>query len=320
MKRLLPIECVTLLYTLFTAVLIVLNYSEMPEGDHLLLQRVEIVGVMGLLFFLNQRYPRPFTRLLRTLFPLSLLGYWYPDTFDFCSLFPNLDHVFAQVDQWMFGMQPSIRFAEVVPASIFSEAFYLGYFSYYPMIFLTCLLPFILYKRSIQVSMRKFEQISFVVVVAFYLYYLIYLFLPVAGPQFYFPVIGEQQALHGEFSKIGYYFAEHPVLHHVGEGGGFFESIIRGMQQAGERPTAAFPSSHVGMSTVLMLLLYKQSRYAVSVAAPFYVLLCASTVYIRAHYFVDVLGGGLTAIVFYWLVCSIYRLMYRQRIGEWQRG
>ena len=35
-----------------------------------------------------------------------------------------------------------------------------------------------------------FEKVSFVIVTAFFIYYLIYIFVPVAGPQFYFPAIG----------------------------------------------------------------------------------------------------------------------------------
>ena len=34
-----------------------------------------------------------------------------------------------------------------------------------------------------------FEKMSFVLVTSFFIYYLIYIFVPVAGPQFYFPAI-----------------------------------------------------------------------------------------------------------------------------------
>ena len=34
--------------------------------------------------------------------------------------------------------------------------------------------------------LRPFEKVSFVIVTAFFIYYLIYIFVPVAGPQFYF--------------------------------------------------------------------------------------------------------------------------------------
>lgn len=42
--------------------------------------------------------PNKYILLLRYIFPLSLLGYWYPDTYEFCQLFPNLDYLFAAAD------------------------------------------------------------------------------------------------------------------------------------------------------------------------------------------------------------------------------
>ena len=65
------------------------------------------------------------------------------------------------------------------------------------------------------------------------------------------------------------------------------------------RPTAAFPSSHVGISTILMILSWRTSRRLFFVLTPFYVLLCGATVYIQAHYLIDAIAGLLTAPLFY---------------------
>ena len=58
-----------------------------------------------------------------------------------------------------------------------SEPFNMGYFFYYPMILLVVVWYF-LYRFDL------FEKVSFVIVTAFFIYYLIYIFVPVAGPQF----------------------------------------------------------------------------------------------------------------------------------------
>ena len=46
-----------------------------------------------------------------------------------------------------------------------------------------------------------FEKMSFVLVTSFFIYYLIYIFVPVAGPQFYFPAIGFDNVSKG-FSRL----------------------------------------------------------------------------------------------------------------------
>ena len=73
-----------------------------------------------------------------------------------------------------------------------SEPFNMGYFFYYPMILLVVVWYF-LYRFDL------FEKVSFVIVTAFFIYYLIYIFVPVAGPQFYFPAIGSDHVAQGIF-------------------------------------------------------------------------------------------------------------------------
>lgn len=291
-RKPLPIELVTLVYTLFTSLLIALLWSRIPDPWRLLEGRSFVVVGMALIYLIYRARPNRYTLFLRYLFPLSLLGYWYPDTYEFCRLFNNLDHIFAHADLMLFGCQPSIAFSEWLPQKWWSELFHLGYFSYYPMIALTILAPLV-------TDRSKFESTAFIVLTSFFLYYTIYLFLPVAGPQYYFHAVGNDVILAGHFPEIGNYFRYHTELAHSPGPDGFFRSLVEASQASGERPTAAFPSSHVGMSTVLMLLLYRNRRYLCALAAPFYVFLCCATVYIQAHYLVDVLGGLVSAFAFY---------------------
>ena len=75
---------------------------------------------------------------------------------------------------------------------------------------------------------------------------------------------------------------------------------------AGERPTAAFPSSHVGITTVVMLLAHHaHCRKLVLGMLPFYILMCLSTVYILAHYAIDALTGLFTGVVLYFVLIRL---------------
>ena len=290
--RPLLIEYATLAYTIFTALLILLFWQRINNPWQLMEGRAFVVGGMLLLGFFDYLRPNKYILFLRYLFPLSLLGYWYPDTYEFCQLFPNLDYVFAAADYSLFGCQPSLTFSQWLPQKVWSELFHMGYFSYYLLIVMTVLTPLFTDKK-------QFSRTAFVVLASFFLYYLIYLFLPVAGPQYYFHAVGTDVIQSGHFPQLGDYFRYHTELAPSPGPEGFFRELVEATQKSGERPTAAFPSSHVGASTVLMFLLWRLRRPLFCLALPFYFFLCCATVYIQAHYLVDVFGGLVTAVIFF---------------------
>lgn len=297
--RPLLIEYATLAYTLFTAVLILIFWQRMNNPWQLIEGRAFVVGGMLLLGLFDYLRPNKYILFLRYLFPLSLLGYWYPDTYEFCQLFPNLDYVFAAADYSLFGCQPSLTFSQWLPQKVWSELFHMGYFSYYLLIVMTVLTPLFTDKK-------QFSRTAFVVLASFFLYYLIYLFLPVAGPQYYFHAVGTDVIQSGHFPQLGDYFRYHTELAPSPGPEGFFRELVEATQKSGERPTAAFPSSHVGASTVLMLLLWRLRRPMFCLALPFYFFLCCATVYIQAHYLVDVFGGLVTAVIFFCATDKFY--------------
>lgn len=297
--RPLLIEYATLAYTLFTTLLILIFWQRMNNPWQLIEGRAFVVGGMLLLGLFDYLRPNKYILFLRYLFPLSLLGYWYPDTYEFCQLFPNLDYVFAAADYSLFGCQPSLTFSQWLPQKVWSELFHMGYFSYYLLIVMTVLTPLFTDKK-------QFSRTAFVVLASFFLYYLIYLFLPVAGPQYYFHAVGTDVIQSGHFPQLGDYFRYHTELAPSPGPEGFFRELVEATQKSGERPTAAFPSSHVGASTVLMLLLWRLRRPMFCLALPFYFFLCCATVYIQAHYLVDVFGGLVTAVIFFCATDKFY--------------
>ena len=245
-KGLFAVEKITLIYNLLTSILILFLFQEMDHPVQMLADRVVIAGMTFLLMYLYRLAPCKFSAFVRIAIQMSLLSYWYPDTFEFNRIFPNLDHVFASVEQWMFGGQPAVWFCERFPQMWVSEPFNMGYFFYYPMILLVVVWYF-LYRFDL------FEKVSFVIVTAFFIYYLIYIFVPVAGPQFYFPAIGSDHVAQGIFPSIGDYFHHHQeLLPGPGYEHGFFYNLVESSQQVGERPTAAFPSSHVSFLSAVV--------------------------------------------------------------------
>ena len=93
---------------------------------------------------------------------------------------------------------------------------------------------------------------------------------------------------------------------------GFFYSLVEGSQQVGERPTAAFPSSHVGISTILMIMAWRGSKKLFACLIPFYMLLCGATVYIQAHYVIDAIVGFFSAFLLYVVVTWMFKKWFAQ--------
>ena len=306
-KGLFAVERISLIYNAITTILIVLLYSRMDHPGMMLVERAGIVVITFALIYLYQKYPCRLSAFVRMAVQMSFLVYWYPDTFEFNRLFPNLDHLFASAEQTLFGCQPALEFMNLCPSIWFSEPFNMGYFFYYPMIAIVVIYYFIF-------RFEWFEKVSFVMVTSFFIYYLIYIFVPVAGPQFYFPAIGMDNVMIENFLSIGDYFNHNDVLlPGPNFDQGLFYELVEASQEVGERPTAAFPSSHVGISTISMIMAWRVNRNLCYGLAPFYVLLCCATVYIQAHYLIDVFAGLISAVCIYMLSTWMYKRWFASR-------
>ncbi len=305
---LLGIEKIGLIYAIFTAVVALVFWKEMPTLGEMMLTRGAYLLGMLLLIFVYRKRPCHITFFLRTALQLGMLAVWYPETYLFCRNFGNFDHVFANIDQFIFGFQPALKFSETMSGVVWCELFNLGYFSYYPMIFALVIWTF--FKRYL-----LFEKTAFIVLCSFFIFYIVFMFLPVAGPQFYYNAIGINAVRSGVFPEVGLYFRDHFEMIAPPEGGGLFQRLVEMAQESGERPTAAFPSSHVGISSIIMILAWKadKKKRLFYIMLPFYVLLCFATVYIHAHYAIDAIAGLLVAYPVYKLSHKIYytRMFHR---------
>ena len=304
--KFLAVEKVNMAYNLLTTLLIIVFYNRMQAPQPMFMGRFLILVGTFLLIYLYTKYPCKATRYLRVFCQMALLNFWYPETFEFNRMFTNLDHVFAAIDFNLFGCQPSLMFEQVCGSLFWRELFNFGYWMYYPMIAIVVTYYFF-------VRPRESERCSFIILLSFFIYYAVFMFVPVAGPQFYFPVIGEDAAVAGIYPAIGDYFNTNPAITIAQEGkGALFTNLVGWAQSVGERPTAAFPSSHVGITTIMMILAWRMKKWLFAVLFVIYLLLCCATVYIKAHYLVDVVAGVATALVVYALTAWIYRRCFSE--------
>lgn len=302
---LVSVEYAGLAYNFITSILILILSDRMDNDALLLEQRLYIVIITFAMVYLYRIFPCKMVMLLRIVMQLAFLTYWYPDTYQFNRLFVNRDYWFASFEQWLFGCQPSLEFYQLLPQMFWSELFNMGYFAYYFMIALVAFFYFFC-------RYKEFERTAFIIIASFFLYYLVFIALPVAGPQYYFKAIGVEAAANGHFPPVDHYFQYHmEMLPNPGDSSGFFHQMVENSQEAGERPTAAFPSSHVGISTITMMLAWRsKNKWLFFLLLPVYLSLCCATVYIQAHYLTDAICGFLTAIGVYYLTAWIFKKLY----------
>lgn len=276
--KLLPVETGTFAYIVVTTAYLACFAGRIETPWIHFGVRAAVIAAILFLARISLSGRQPAVMCVRHFLPFALLSYWYPETYYFNDfIFSNLDPYFEAADQYLFGLQPSMEFSRILPQAWFSELMYFGYFSYY----------FIFFGTALWCYIRRRElagKAVFVFVCSFYLYYIVFAILPVMGPQFYFkPPAGEV--------PDGYIFCD----------------IMRFFQDAGEKPTGAFPSSHVGITFTVVVFIKQHCRQLMKYALPLFVILVLSTVYIKAHYVVDVIGGFVSVALVYPLVNRLYR-------------
>lgn len=253
----------------------------------IIIVRLIFLLIFCLAIFLRQRIKNPALQLkIDLLLAYAFLGSVYKETAQLNLLFFNkIDPYLLGCDAWLFGgMQPSVAFSQRFPQVWLSELMFMGYFSYY------CLPLVVVFSLSRWEEIRRF---GFLLIQSFVIYYLIFIFLPAEGPQFFFPE---------PLNQIPHY--------------GVFGKAVAFIQQMGEAPTAAFPSSHVGISCIILLFLWKhQHRTLFWVLLPFVCVLLFATVYIKAHYATDVLAGLLSAPIIYFISTYIHKKILEKNVS-----
>lgn len=302
-RGLLWLEWAMVVYAVLTTIFIIVTWSRLHDPVQMLWGRGQALLMTLALWGAYRLFPCRLSLLVRVAGQLLFLSWWYPDTFELNRIFPNLDSFFAQAEQSLFGFQPALVFCQEFTSPFFSELLTLGYVSYYPM-FVAVLLFYFFFRYE------RFLCSAFIILASFFLFYVIFIALPVAGPQFYFKAVGTDVIAQGQFPQLGDYFDRLPfdvmnkdqMLPLPGWKDGLFYHLLVDAHNAGERPTAAFPSSHVGIATVVLWLACEaRNRWLLYLMVPLTVLMFFATFYIQAHYAIDAIAGLLAGTLMYFL-------------------
>jgi membrane-associated phospholipid phosphatase len=242
--------------------------------------------VLGLVFFLLNPAILLFIRLLnpmrsrvahffRLFYVQALYTLYFTECIWLSQLIFNgrsLDPQFAWLEQALFGIQPALVLSgRVGGGPLLNELIFFAYFYFYAMIATG---PWLLYLRRQDEEARRE---LFIITLSFFVLYTWYVFFPVKGPK--------------------YFFSELHVLWYSNFKGFVFTRLMKAFFATMNLAGAAVPSSHVAMALVAMQLNWRDSRPLFWAYLPLIALLIFSTVYLYAHYVVDIILGAVTGMV-----------------------
>jgi len=191
------------------------------------------------------------------------------------------DAFFKAADQAIFGFQPAREFSRALGSPPWlNELMFGSYFAYFAFMVTAVWIPYIKGDRP------EAERQIFVVAALMAIVCTWYVFFRVQGPKYWLPDIRE--AWYG------------------GIGGGFFVGLFQRSLARATLSGAAFPSTHVILTTTTLALAFRNDRRFFALYLPFAGLILLSTVYIYAHWATDVIGGVLVAAALGPLFFHIY--------------
>jgi membrane-associated phospholipid phosphatase len=277
-----PADVVTITYLLFLTVLNLLFHTRVQEWWLLVVVNLAVSSLIASLSYLAETKKAPliigFHRWY--LYPVVLLIF-KELYFMIRPIHPvDYDGVLIAADRWLFGTDPTVWLAQV-SHPVITEILQIAYWSYYVLFIIVGVE---IYRRH---TLKSFDKAGFLIVYGFYLSYLGYFLLPAIGPRFtlhdFFAI---DQELPGLLLAV-------PLRDFINAA----ESIPAGVPNPAEIVQRdVFPSGHTQLSLICVYLAFHFRLRSRWVVASFASLLILGTVYLRYHYVIDVLAGGL----FFW--------------------
>jgi membrane-associated phospholipid phosphatase len=301
-----PHEILLLLFAAIFSILAVIAYQRVIEWPQVLLQMaLASTLILGMNLWAVTvgttghagRWPRRLR--LVYLFPLIPIYFKTAELISYPIHGHDFDSILIAADRMMFGVNPTWWLAEHFPTwPVLTEYLQICYSLFY---FLPAALAVELYRRKLarrgskegalmRTAARQLDQAVFIIVYGFMLSYVGYCCFPAIGPRF---------TLHNflDLSKdLPGLLLTHPLQVLLSRG----ENILPGMPlpEILRRVTRdAFPSGHTAITLLTIVMAFQfraKLRWPLTIIGSS---LIFSTVYLRYHYVVDILGGALLTVV-----------------------
>ena len=281
-----PVDVVSIVFMIFLIGLNLIFFGRVQAWLEIIAIDLVVIAAIFLLAYLAETKKTKLLISLHRFYSYPFVLFVFKEIYLMVRPIHHVDYdwLFISIDHWLFGVNPT-QWAAQFAHPVLTEMFQIAYFSYY-ILFL--MLGIELFRRH---TIDEFDYGAFLVVYGFYLSYLGYFLLPAVGPRF---------TLHNFYALD----RELPGL--------FFTTPMRNFINAGESISSAlpnaiqivqrdvFPSGHTQLTLIVVYLghLYHlKTRWIMTILGT---LLIVSTIYLRYHYVVDLLGGAIFFLFTIW--------------------
>lgn len=269
MKRIVPIQGLTLFFLIGLILLTLVFQGRIPLWRSLLLNYILLVG---LLFAFKLSSDQKVIGKVGTFFhhfsPILFVVLIYESLGHLIQyLQPDIDPRLIQIDFIIFGVHPTLWMEQwIVPW--FTDVMSLAYLSYY---FIPVVLIAVLYLKD---RMMEFDRAMFVLAFGYYVSFIGYILFPAIGPR---------------------YAMTH--LYSVPLEGSFITDFVRDILNALEHNKRdCMPSGHTQIVLIALFLAHRYEKFLFYLFFPIICALILSTVYLRYHYVIDLFAGVAFAI------------------------
>lgn len=222
-------------------------------------------------------YRSVFLKTLRYIYPVLLITVLHYEVGIFIPLIYGehftFDPLIARLDENLFGNNPHQYFYSILPQQVSSEIIHFFYLTYYPILIGS--LVWIWKNRT-----HDYPRFAFVYIGIFLSYVIFFIFFPVHGPLDF---------------RVGLF-----------DNGHYLASFIDFLFFVGAPDGAAFPSSHVGQSVGVYLLLRPLTHKVHALLIMCIAGISISMVYASIHYAIDAVAGLITGVFLYFLWNQLY--------------
>jgi len=269
MKRIAPIQGLTLLFLIGLVVLTLVFQRQIPLWRSLLLNYFILLGLLFVFKWASdQKVMRKGGAFFYHFAPIIFVVSIYESLGNLIQhLQPDIDPSLVKIDLFIFGVEPTLWIQRwIVPW--LTDILSLAYLSYY---FIPVVLITVLYLKH---RITEFDRAMFVLAFGYYISFIGYLLFPAVGPR---------------------YAITH--LYSVPLEGSFITDFVRDTLNALEHNKRdCMPSGHTQIVLMVSFLAYRYEKFLFYLFVPIICGLILSTVYLRYHYVIDLLVGGGLAI------------------------
>jgi len=282
-----PVDLLTFSFLLFLLIVTIVHIDQIPRASLLIsIYSILMLGLSFLVYFRKRNNSAFLGLIYDIVFPVVAVILVF-DSLGWLVRYINpasYDQLLLRLDYLIFGFYPTVAL-ERITTPLVTEIMQYAYTSYY---FLPLILGITL---KIEGREAEFDLSLFLIILCFFLSYIGYILVPAVGPRY--------------------------TIHHLQSielKGVFLREEIDGLLNRLEGiKYDAFPSGHSGVALLILYLSYKFKRPLFYLMLPVVIALLFSTVYLRYHYVVDVIGGVLLFLITVIAGEGVYRFWHRIR-------